>query len=77
MSEVDNYAPPSNLKASVTEAADGALEIHGVEELNYGFRFVDGVFAPSYEHLANIYKPWGRCLLVLVFLSFNTYYKDL
>lgn len=29
-----------------------------------GFKFVDNIFDPNHAHLADIYKKWGRCLLV-------------
>lgn len=29
-----------------------------------GFKFVDNIFDPKHQHLADIYKKWGRCLLV-------------
>ena len=29
-----------------------------------GFQFVDNIFSPEHTHLAQIYKPWGRVLLV-------------
>ena len=29
-----------------------------------GFQFVDNIFDVKHEHLANIYKPWERVLLI-------------
>ncbi|THH26820.1 hypothetical protein EUX98_g7364 [Antrodiella citrinella] len=53
----------SDLKASVTVTSNG-FSVAGTEQINYGFLFVDNIFTPSHIHLADIYKPWGRVLLV-------------
>ena len=29
-----------------------------------GFQFVDNIFDPKHDHLATIYRPWKRVLLV-------------
>ena len=39
-----------------------------------GFQFVDDIFEPSHNHLANIYKPWKRVLLVSD-MTVNSYYS--
>jgi len=53
----------SDMKASVDSTKDG-LSVKGFEEIKYGFKFVDGVFDPKHQDLADLYKKWGRCLLV-------------
>ncbi|KAH8085419.1 2-epi-5-epi-valiolone synthase [Cristinia sonorae] len=53
----------SDLKATVTPTSNG-FSVAGTEQINYGFQFVDNIFSTSHSHLADIYKPWGRVLLV-------------
>ncbi|KAI0079515.1 2-epi-5-epi-valiolone synthase [Panus rudis PR-1116 ss-1] len=53
----------SDLKASVTKTSNG-FSVSGVEQINYGFQFVDNIFSTEHNHLANVYKTWGRVLLV-------------
>ncbi|KAI0786190.1 hypothetical protein C8Q75DRAFT_284008 [Abortiporus biennis] len=53
----------SDLTASVTSTSNG-FSVVGVEQIKYGFQFVDNIFDVSRDHLAKIYKPWGRVLLV-------------
>ncbi|TCD70755.1 hypothetical protein EIP91_001784 [Steccherinum ochraceum] len=53
----------SDLKATVTTTSNG-FSVAGTEQINYGFQFVDNIFSTTHTHLANIYKPWGRVLLV-------------
>lgn len=53
----------SDMTAKVTETANG-IRVEGYEELKYGFEFVDDVFNPKNLQVANVYKKWGRCLLI-------------
>ncbi|KZV66352.1 2-epi-5-epi-valiolone synthase [Peniophora sp. CONT] len=53
----------SELTAQVNPTANG-FAVTGHEEINYGFQFADNIFDTKHDHLAAIYKPWGRVLLV-------------
>lgn len=54
----------SDPKATVTETANG-FQVEGLERIAYGFTFVDGVFDPVSPQLAETYKMWGRCLVIV------------
>jgi 3-dehydroquinate synthase len=60
------------MKASVAETARG-FEVTGYEKIEYDFSFIDGVFDPKHEDLANCYKQWGRCLAVMDLNIYNVY----
>lgn len=62
----------SDLKATVAETATG-FDVKGVEEINYGFTFIDGVFDTPNAQLAECYKKWGRCLAVMDHNIFSVY----
>lgn len=53
----------SDLKATV-QTTDNGFAVSGVEKINYGFQFVDNIFDTKHDHLAKIYSPWKRVLLV-------------
>ncbi|EKM50499.1 uncharacterized protein PHACADRAFT_178237 [Phanerochaete carnosa HHB-10118-sp] len=53
----------SDLKATVQTTSNG-FAVSGVEQISYGFQFVDNIFDTKHSHLAKIYKPWKRVLLV-------------
>lgn len=53
----------SDLKATVETTTNG-FSVAGYEQIKYGFQFVDNIFDIKHTHLANIYKPWKRVLLV-------------
>ncbi|KAI0343016.1 2-epi-5-epi-valiolone synthase [Trametopsis cervina] len=53
----------SDLKATVQSAHNG-FQVVGHESISYGFKFVDNVFDVKHDHLASIFKPWKRVLLV-------------
>lgn len=46
-------------------ATDRAFEVQGYEPIDYSLRYVDGVFDPTETALADIYRPYGRCLMVI------------
>jgi 3-dehydroquinate synthase len=54
----------SDMTASVTVTKEG-FQVKGAEELNYGFIMLDDVFNQKNEQLADLYRPWKRCLLVV------------
>ncbi|OAL06726.1 2-epi-5-epi-valiolone synthase-like protein [Phaeosphaeriaceae sp. SRC1lsM3a] len=66
----------SDLKASVVETKNG-FHVEGYEKIEYDFSFLDGVFDPKNNNLANCYERWGRCLAVMDLNIFNIYGKDM
>lgn len=66
----------SDLKASVVETKKG-FHVEGYEKIEYDFSFLDGVFEPENEDLANCYERWGRCLAVMDLNIFNIYGKEM
>ncbi|KZF19108.1 3-dehydroquinate synthase [Xylona heveae TC161] len=66
----------SDLKASVT-ATKAGFHVEGFEKISYDFTFLDGVFDPRNEHLANLYKQWGRALAVMDLNVHNLYGQQL
>ncbi|KAF1838634.1 Dehydroquinate synthase-like protein [Decorospora gaudefroyi] len=62
----------SDLKASVAETKNG-FHVEGYEKIEYDFSFLDGVFDPANNNLAQCYERWGRCLAVMDLNIFNIY----
>ncbi len=50
--------------ASVT-ATDTAFRVEAYEKVDYSLVYVDGVFAPENTELADAYRRFGRCLMVV------------
>lgn len=46
-------------------SGERAFEIDAYERIRYSLQLVDGVFDPANTELAAIYKPWGRCLMIV------------
>jgi 3-dehydroquinate synthetase len=46
-------------------ATDTAFHVEAYEKIDYSLRYVDGVFSPENTELAEIYRPYGRCLMVV------------
>jgi demethyl-4-deoxygadusol synthase len=42
-----------------------AFHVRAVESIDYSLTYVSGVFSPANSELADIYRPWGRCLMVV------------
>jgi len=53
-------APTSRLTSS-----DDTFHVEAYEKIDYTLTVVDGVFDPANEQLAETYRPWGRCLMVV------------
>lgn len=51
-------------QASYT-ATDRAFEVRGYEPIEFTLRYVDGAFDPAETALADTYRPYGRCLMVI------------
>jgi 3-dehydroquinate synthase len=66
----------SDLKASVAETKRG-FHVEGYEKIEYDFTFIDGIFDPRNEDLAQAYKKWGRCLAIMDLNIFNIYGKQM
>ncbi|MGB5950951.1 MAG: sedoheptulose 7-phosphate cyclase [Ornithinimicrobium sp.] len=50
--------------ASLT-AEDTAFHVQAQEKVDYSLTYVDGVFDIANTHLADHYRAWGRCLMVV------------
>lgn len=61
---------------ATVSTTDNNILVKGFEQLKYGFKFIDNVFDPKHDDLANIYKKWGRCLLVTDEIVNKHYGKD-
>lgn len=55
----------SDLTASVTKDPKGSITVEGYEALKYNFHYTSPVFALEHEKLAELYKRWGRVLVVM------------
>jgi 3-dehydroquinate synthetase len=54
----------STTEATYT-ASESGFDVQGVERIDFSLRLVDGVFSPENTHLADAYRPFGRCLMVI------------
>jgi len=54
----------SDMSATVTPITNG-FHIEGYEKITYDFRFVDNIFDPKHTDLADCYRAWGRCLVII------------
>lgn len=52
------------MSAIVTPVEDG-FHVEGYEKITYDFRFVDHIFDPKKNDLAECYRSWGRCLAII------------
>ncbi len=46
-------------------ATETAFYVSGYEKIDYSLRYVDGVFAPRNPEVADAYRRFGRCLMVV------------
>ena len=46
-------------------ATDTAFHVEALERISYSLVLVDGVFATENPQIADIYRPFGRCLMVV------------
>ena len=53
----------SDLTGTVTRT-DNGFHVESFEKIVYDFTFLDNVFTPSNPQLADLYRPWGRCLAI-------------
>ncbi|MGB7449791.1 MAG: sedoheptulose 7-phosphate cyclase [Ornithinimicrobium sp.] len=54
----------STTEATYT-ATETGFDVQGVERIDFSLRLVDGVFSPENTQLADAYRPFGRCLMVI------------
>lgn len=54
----------SDMSATVSPITNG-FHIEGYEKITYDFRFVDNIFDPKKTDLADCYRSWGRCLVII------------
>ena len=47
------------------EAEERAFHVEAYEKISYTLQYVDGVFDVANTELADLYRPWGRCLMVV------------
>ncbi|MBN9739386.1 MULTISPECIES: sedoheptulose 7-phosphate cyclase [unclassified Pseudonocardia] len=50
---------------AVLSATDTEFRVESWERIEFTLSYVDGVFAPHNTELADLYRPWGRCLMVI------------
>ena len=46
-------------------ATDRAFRVEAYEKIDYSLIYVDGVFEPDNTEIAGLYRPHGRCLMVI------------
>lgn len=46
-------------------ATGNAFTVEAYEKIDYSLVLVDGAFEPANTELADAYRPWGRCLMVV------------
>ncbi|MBW0100853.1 sedoheptulose 7-phosphate cyclase [Pseudonocardia sp. KRD291] len=54
----------SHPHASVS-ATERAFHVEGYEKIDFSLVYVDGAFDPAHAELADAYRPYGRCLMVV------------
>jgi demethyl-4-deoxygadusol synthase len=68
---VTGYAEPA------LTATGSAFHVEAYEKIDYSLRYVTGVFATGHPELADIYRPFGRCLMVADQTVYSLYGKQL
>jgi 3-dehydroquinate synthetase len=46
-------------------ATPAAFHVEAQERIDYSLRYVDGAFAPQNPQIADCYRPFGRCLMIV------------
>lgn len=65
----------SDLTATVTKNEQGSITVEGYEALKYNFHYTSPVFDINHTKLAELYKRWGRVLIVMDTIV-HPIYKD-
>ncbi len=63
--------------APTLTATDTAFHVEAYEKIDYSLQYVDGVFDRANPHLADLYRRWGRCLLVVDDTVLGLYGEDI
>ena len=50
---------------AVVERTDAEFRVSGYQRIDFSLRYVDGAFAVENAEIADIYKPFGRCLMIV------------
>ena len=58
-------SPPMAAPEPTYTATDTAFHVEAYEQIDYSLRYVDGAFAIGEPELADSYRPFGRCLMVV------------
>lgn len=66
----------SAIEAHVT-ATDRAFHVEGYEKIEYDLLYVDGVFSVDQPELADSYRRYGRCLMVIDETVYSIYGQDI
>ena len=53
-----------NLQADFV-ATDKAFHVNGYEKIDFSLHYVEGAFAVENTEIADSYRPFGRCLMVV------------
>ena len=54
----------SEIQASY-RATDSAFHVEGYERIDFNLLYVDGAFAPENTEIADSFRRFGRCLMVV------------
>lgn len=55
----------TSLSEATFRATDTAFHVSGYERIDFSLLYVDGAFAPENAEIADAYRPFGRCLMVV------------
>ncbi|GGF50622.1 hypothetical protein GCM10011519_25730 [Marmoricola endophyticus] len=58
-------APAAASPSASLQAHERSFRVEAYEKIDYTLQYVDGVFDPSSTELADLYRPWGRCVMVV------------
>jgi demethyl-4-deoxygadusol synthase len=58
-------------------ATDTAFHVEAYEKVDYALRYVDGAFAVGSTEIADSYRPFGRCLMVVDETVYDLYREQL
>lgn len=66
----------SRPQASYT-ATETAFHVEGYEKIDFSLLYVDGAFAPENEQIAESYRAFGRCLMVVDEAVYDLYCEEM
>lgn len=65
-----------NIQANFT-ATDRAFHVEGYEKISFSLLYVDGAFRIENREIADSYKPFGRCLMVIDPVVYKLYREQI